>query len=440
MVRLLGLFFIAFFLVTTAADANRLGSHAMLYPETPYEAKEQMFAEAKEAGASMIRVDISLASIFIEGKYSDPDDNFQEWSRADQFAQLSQKYNLPLLIVIYGTPTYLSDCQGEAALRCPPNDLQRYGEMVGAVASRYRHVSGYYEILNEPDDSKYFSGTTEQYVAMLRVAKSAIGDSKLVLGGISDIENSDWVDQIIDQGAAPFIDIPAIHLRSSARGAAKLTARWRQYFTEHGVDGPLWLTEFGYPADAGSQWDAAYRSGEESQAQFYHDSLPWIVYQGAERIFITQRDWGGGAFASEGLLDTPDPLPGTITIRRRPAFYIFQNYANFLPSLPPPAAAGLITISAKQAKRVAVKRKRIDLTFSCPEAGNCPKQSFRLRLRGGGSYLVRLPLGIEGKSERRVTIRLTARTIKLLRRKSLSATLSTLQGKKLISLRLMKLG
>lgn len=401
---------------TALADGGRLGMHSILYPETPYSAKEKMFSEAKQAGASMMRVDISLASIYIESQYQGQTINIKEWSRSDQFKELSERYKMPLLVVLYGTPERLADCpQGSSEpMLCPPSDPERYRQMIEEIVGRYKGVAKHWEIINEPDKPAYFAGTPARYTKMLEKAHQAIRkadpEASLVLGGISDIETTQWMDQIMEAGAAQWIDIPSIHLRSSANGTGRHTEFWRRYFDQHGISGPMWITEFGYPSDPAKQWDRNYAGGEESQAQFYRQTMPWMLSAGATRIFVTERDWGSGTFASEGILEASDPLPENPSVRRRLSFQVFKDYAENLEAKHPPAPRGSITVSSRQGKQIKIRHGSAYLKFSCPQDGYCPAQSFRLRLQGGGSYLIRNPDGIKARSEAAVKIKLTKLT------------------------------
>ena len=428
---------------TAQAQSPHLGSHAILYPETPYSAKQKMFEEASQAGAGMIRVDISLASIYIQGEYQGRTIEVKNWSRSDQFAQLSRHYKLPLLVVLYGTPAHTASCGADNKLLCPPGEIGQYQQMIKEIVSRYKTVSQHWEILNEPDKTEYFQGSPQEYAEMLKAAHTAIHQAdpqgKLVLGGISDIESSAWMDRVMAAGAAPYIDIPSIHLRSSATGAARRSREWRDYFDRQGIQGPMFLTEYGYPADPAKQWDPNYKQGEESQAQFYKTTLPWLLSSGAGRIFVTLRDWGGGSFASEGLLSAPDPLPESPQVRRRAAYSIFQEYAARLEAKNPPAAKGSITVAANQPSRIRSRNGKIKISFACPQDGDCPAQSFRLKLKSGGAYMLRNPEGIKARSTRTISLKLTRLTRKKLARnpQGIAAEILTLKAVSLKKVRLL---
>src|SRR5262245_46179395 len=70
---------------------NPIGIHSMLFLDHAYSAKAAMFKEAAKVGASEIRLDIALASVF-RGPDGAPD-----WSGVDQYVLLARRYHLRVL-------------------------------------------------------------------------------------------------------------------------------------------------------------------------------------------------------------------------------------------------------------------------------------------------------------------------------------------------------
>lgn len=409
----------------SAAPANNIGMHSMLYQDTPYGAKEEMFAQAKAVGASYIRLDLGLTAIFTRGEYRGRPFYRTNWTQTDQYAALANLYGVRILANLYATPWFIADCPAGTeradAYRCPPSDLPRYKEMVAEVAARYTGVIDVFEIINEPDTAFAFYGNAQQYARTLAAAADGIHGAnpaaRVAIGGVARISDTKFTDAVLaaDPSLPAKIDISTIHLRTSARAAATLVDRWRQYFTSHGIDGPLWLTEFGYPADTAFQFDAKYRGGEVAQAAFLEATMPGIVGAGAEMMFVTQRDWGSGAFASEGILSAADPLPANPTVRRKLAFEVVRRAASSLvpTALPPPP--GTVSLPYSKNNNVKVIRKAITLNFACRSVGACPSKQFRLALSAGSSYRAFSPAIPAGKTARmklvltKVSLRLLAR-------------------------------
>src|SRR5262249_40529363 len=122
-------------------------------------------------------------------------------------------------------------------------------------------------------------------------------------------------------------DLANIHVRTPASGAGPTVARWRRYFTNVGFDGPMWVTETGYPADPHYQTDSGYRNGATSQAKWMSRVIPAMLSAGAAMVFVTERDSMTGRFASEGILQSTDPLTADPQYKRRPSFYAVRTVA-----------------------------------------------------------------------------------------------------------------
>ncbi len=399
-----------------SAPANHVGLHSMLFPTTPYSAKEEMFAQAKAAGASSIRVDLSLSAIFTRGEYRGHPFYQTNWAATDQYAELSNRYGVRVLADVYATPWFIADCPAgvsrEDAYHCPAADLGRYKQMVADVAARYAGVINDFEIINEPDTARAFYGTPVQYARMLSAAADGVHGAnpagRVAIGGVARISDTVFTDAVLDSDAslAAKIDIPTIHLRTSARGTATLVSAWREYYDAHGIRGPLWLTEFGYPAATAFQYDTKFQGGEEAQAQFLASSIPGIIGAGADKFFVTQRDWGSGAFASEGILDAPDPLPDNPVVRRRPAFDVIKRASAGIVPVAVPAPRGTTRLSSRQKGTIKVVRKSVTLIFACPASGACPQDRLLFRYPNGNAHRVITPL-LAGGSTASVKVPLT---------------------------------
>jgi hypothetical protein len=384
-----------------AAPANNVGVHSMLYQDTPYSAKKEMFAQAKAVGASYIRLDLGLTSIFTRGEYRGHPFYQKNWAQTDQYAELANRYGVKILANLYATPWFIADCPAgtsrEDAYHCPPSDLVRYKEMVAEVSARYAGVIDAFEIINEPDTARAFYGSPQQYARTLSAAADGVHGAnpkaRVAIGGVARISDTQFTDAVLaaDPSLPAKIDINTIHLRTSARAAATLVDRWRKYFTSHGMNGPLWLTEFGYPAETVFQYDAKFRGGESAQAAFLEATMPGIVGAGAEMIFVTERDWGSGAFASEGILSTTDPLPANPAVRRKPAFDVVRSAAASLVPVALPAPPGTVSFPYSKNRSAKVVGKAITLNFACVSAGICPTKQFRLTLTNGSAYRVVSP-------------------------------------------------
>jgi hypothetical protein len=320
------------------ALAAPISSAAQLYTCCTSEGlQERLFAEAEASGAEYVRVDVELHGIF--GNRDQPD-----WSHLDRMIELAQDHHVKLLGILRGTPLWLSDCpdRGAKATICAPRDPAEWGHLAGEVAEHARGSIDHWEILNEPDARWAFTGSAEDYARMLSAAYDAIKagapDAQVVFGGVERPREHDWIELVLatpGADAAHKFDIAAVHLRVRLRNhlpelAQWLTA-WRALLARAGFDGPIWVTEHGYPADPAFQWDTAYHgtdavSGAAAQAALLRDSIPLLAKAGAGQIFVTLRDNLYGEYLSEGLVHIDEAQPGD-PATRRPAFDVMRDLA-----------------------------------------------------------------------------------------------------------------
>jgi hypothetical protein len=320
-----------------AAESSPIGVHSMVYLTDPFGAKLAMFREAAAVGASTIRVDVELSAIF-PAPPAAPD-----WTGVDQYMSLARTYHLHVLADVLATPWYLADCPAgtpfASTYMCPPADDGAWGRDAGAVAAHTRGVIDDFEIINEPDGGWSFRATAQQYAGILAASYDAIHAAdpraRVALGGLENVGSYGvtWLNEVFATpgfDALHKFDIANIHVRVPASGAGPTVARWRRYFSSYGFRGPMWVTETGYPADPAYQTDPGYRNGASSQAEWMSRVIPAMLRSGAAMVFVTERDSMTGRFASEGILQSADPLTAHPQYKLRPSFYAVKALAQRL--------------------------------------------------------------------------------------------------------------
>jgi hypothetical protein len=307
----------------------------MLYLSSPYSFKRAMFAEAAAMHASAIRVEVAPAAI-IPGALDTPD-----FSGLDQYMALAERYHLRVVGVLLTIPPGLADCArppaADAVDRCATSDLGGYGEIVREIVRHADPVIKDWEVWNEPDTPSFFNGTPQQYAYMLREAYGVIKQidptDQVLLGGISSPRGMSWLAQVLSTPGADAIhafDIANVHERGRLGALAPAIEAWRQFFAQRGFQGPLWVTEHGYPSNPRYQKDRGYEHGEGSQAAYLQASIPTLINAGASEVFVTERDNLTRGFASEGVLggDVLDPPVPDPLVSRKPAFWVVRALAD----------------------------------------------------------------------------------------------------------------
>jgi hypothetical protein len=320
------------------AASGPVSSHAQVHTCCmPAAQVDRVFAESKAMGAAFIRVDFELNAIFeAHGMpLATPD-----WSRVDHVLELSRQYDLPVLGIVLGTPTWISACaeRWADAGRCAATDPAEFGRLAGELAAHADGQVSHWEILNEPDGEWAFDGTPEDYARMLSASHDAIRarepEDRVALGGVMTPWKTDWLERVFatpGADAAHKFEIASVHLRGKAGGLAHNLTDWRAFLAQHGFSGPVWVTEHGYSADPTYQTDPAYVGGESAQAAYIRRSLLNLAEAGADQVFVTLRDWGEREWASEGVVDMQNS--GDFAVRRKPAFDAVRRFAGDWPSI-----------------------------------------------------------------------------------------------------------
>ena len=337
--RLVAVLVVALGASATPADAAPISSAAQLYTCcSPAAQQQRMFSEAADSGAEYVRVDVELHGIFGAG----PDQ--PDWARFDRMVALAKKYDVKVLGILRGSPLWLTSCPqaGADSPICAPRDPREWGRLAGEVAKHAQGDVDHWEIVNEPDASWAFTGSAEDYARMLSAAydaiKSETPEAKVVFGGVERPREHEWVKRVFatpGADAAHKFDIAAVHLRLRLRNRlpdlAVWLADWRRLLRDYGFDGPIWVTEHGYPAAPASQWDPSYRgtdvaTGEAAQARLLRASVPMLAKAGAGQVFVTLRDNLSGEYLSEGIDHIDESAPG-YPVTRRPAFSVLRELA-----------------------------------------------------------------------------------------------------------------
>ena len=324
--------------VPAADTASRAESpwaiHSMVYSSSPYGFKRAMFAEAAATGATSVRLDLVLGSIFAAGA------DAPAWREVDEIVALAREFRVSVTGIVLDTPWWLAACKpgipAERTGSCPPRDPREYAALVGQVAAHTRGAIDTFEILNEPDGDWAYSGTPRDYAHTLSESYAAVKranpSARVLIGGVMGVQSIPWLEQVFatpNANAARKFDIANVHMRGKLATIDGHLRTWRRFFARHEIDAPLWVTEHGYPSDPAYQYDPGHRGGEAAQASYLVASTRILLEGGVDRVFITLRDNLGGEFASEGLIggSVLDPPVDNPQVRRKPAFRAFRRMA-----------------------------------------------------------------------------------------------------------------
>lgn len=287
---------------------------------------------AAEAGVGWVRIDFVWAAI-------EPEPGIERWRAYDAIAAAARERGLAVLAILAYTPAWATD---GAAISGVPRQVATWSDFCYRAAARYRGVIDHWEIWNEPNLRRFWSGSRSEYVErILRPAAQAIraANPEARIGGPALAhhvgEGRDWHGWLLDvlREAGDELDFLTHHaydLEDPAGVLRRLTAvtpfgrdpaRWgelepslREVLAVAGFDRPVWLTETGWVTS---------RRDESRQADHYAHFLDLWLAGGPAPV------WPARVFFYE-LQDDPDPSVPKFGLlrpsgRRKPAFGVLRE-------------------------------------------------------------------------------------------------------------------
>lgn len=240
--------------------------------------------DAEMAKISELRV--TYLRIEFPWTFIEPRQNQFDWTRADYIVAAARRYHVQLQPVIVYCPPWVG------VPSCVPQPTQ-FGSFVAALVGRYHRSVHYWEMWNESDDSKYFSGTEQQYVKNVlnpgyRAAKKADPTSHVILSGQYNTSQS-WIDGLFTYGAK--FDIAAYHDYSGSAATANAMADdIRGWLRAHGFGGQLWLGEFGlqeqgiHDTNQQAYFTGVIASRNPSSVIMWYSLRDDRIYSGRDRV------------------------------------------------------------------------------------------------------------------------------------------------------------
>jgi hypothetical protein len=202
-----------------------------------------------------------------------------DFSAPDKMVTAAERMGVQMIGLLYGTPCWAAR---DGKIIGPPRDLEVWGRHVEAMVRHYQGRIHVWEIWNEPDIDEFWSGSAEDYVALLKTAYQAAkrADPKcLVMSAGLDGPGESFLQRILQLGAADYCDLIGFHPYGSSPEVAekRMRAVWRLLNFYH-VKKPVWATEVGWQA-GGWKGGSGVVADEETKArcltECYQRLRPW---------------------------------------------------------------------------------------------------------------------------------------------------------------------
>jgi hypothetical protein len=209
---------------------------------------------------------------------------YDSWylKRADLLVDAARERGLKVLVTAWRTPGWANGGAGELA---PPNRPADFSGFMAWLAARFRGRVSAYEIWNEPDSRDFFTGSVDQYAALVRAAYPAVRssdpDAQVVLGGPIN-NNTGWLRSVYQAGVRGAFDVLATHPYMGPSDLPPETpdvggdniyllthvAAVHQLMVANGDgDKPIWFTEMGWSSHPNTGGEPNWDRGVTPQQQ-----------------------------------------------------------------------------------------------------------------------------------------------------------------------------
>ncbi len=186
-----------------------------IFPWWRAEVSDRDMGLVRDAGFGWIKVNFGWRDIEGAGK------GHLDWTVPDRIVTQAQQYGLKIVVRVDHQPVWAS-----TANNGPPANYEDYGDLLHAMAGRYRGRIHAYEIWNEPNLAREWGDrppNAAEYVALLEIAnrriKAADPEAIVISAGLAPTSRWDdvavpdtiFLQQMYDAGAAPHFDVLGVH-------------------------------------------------------------------------------------------------------------------------------------------------------------------------------------------------------------------------------------
>jgi hypothetical protein len=191
----------------------------------------------------------------------EPNQGQWQFERLDRYVSLAQQHGTSILLPLGGSPTWASarprlPSNYQPGFTAEPANLDDWRRFVKTVVSRYEARIQAYEIWNEPNLTDFWSGTTDQMLALTKEASQIIHTvdphAIVVSPSATAAYGIPWLAEFLKKGGGQFVDVIGYHLyvdphTLSPEDMLPLIQKVQRTMSENNLGNtPLWNTESGW--------------------------------------------------------------------------------------------------------------------------------------------------------------------------------------------------
>jgi hypothetical protein len=214
------------------------------------------------------------------------------WSALDNWLALARKHNVDVLYTFGRVPAWANNGKGQSV---PPTDLADWDAFVRAIATHSKGKIKFWEVWNEPNEPKFWTGDIPTLVTMAQHAQriiKSVDPSAIVLtpsATWTTTSPAQWFDQYFAAGGAQYADAIAFHgyVGPTPEGIVSNLQQIWSVAGKYSINIPIWNTEGSWGIDAKIADPA-------SQANFLARYYILQVSQGVQRFYWYAWDGSDG--------------------------------------------------------------------------------------------------------------------------------------------------
>jgi hypothetical protein len=183
----------------------------------------------------------------------EPEKGQWRFERLDRYIWMAQQHGTSVLMPLAMTPLWAAS-RGQVSAE--PRDFEDWRTFVRTIVSRYKGRIQAYEIWNEPNLHDFWTGRTDQMVALTKEASEiihALDPNAMVVSPSATADNGvPWLADFLKKGGGQYVDVVGFHFyvephTLSPEDMLPVIQHVQQVLSENGLTNkPLWNTETGW--------------------------------------------------------------------------------------------------------------------------------------------------------------------------------------------------
>jgi hypothetical protein len=200
-----------------------------------------------------------------------------DFSRLDRIIAKASEHKINILYTLGVTPEWAASRPDEKSgyysinrgSSSEPKNINDWINYISVVAKRYKGKIKYYEIWNEPNLEKFYSGSKEGLVELTKAARATLKSIdptiEVLTPACTGDDGTQYLNDYFKLGGAKYIDVVTYHFYTwgAPESSIESIREVRKVMMENGLGNkPLWNTETGWRMQSSADKNSALLSYE----------------------------------------------------------------------------------------------------------------------------------------------------------------------------------